>query len=384
MKRFVALLLILVFVLPIAASAQTTTQAANPNANISWPPPVYILRGQFQIRGTANLPNMSNYFIEFRPLNADLTPQVGADIWFPAILPSQLPVQDSVLGVWDTTLITDGLYEMRLTVNVAGGTPVFHVVSPLRIENTPPPFAATATPIPTATPQLPTVTPIPTEDLTPRVTITSSPSGNMRTGDATVYNIIASLPTGTTARILGISNQGSGWYQVQLDDGRVGWVSPTIVQTAGSLNNLPRLQPPPRPTNTPTPLPTLTPVPVSQANLVAGIVELNPSGPSCAQTFNVGFDVANLGSVPTNNSGTVSLVDTRTADGSQQGSTLGGFPVLQPGQTFRVNMPLTISTWYNEQHNITLVIDPGNQIPENNEGDNVRTVTYTLAKGGCP
>ena len=383
MKRLFALLLILAFVLPITAFAQTT-QIVNPNANISWPPPVYILRGQFQIRGTANLPNMSNYFIEFRPLNADLTPQVGSDIWFPAILPSQFPIQDSVLGVWDTTLITDGLYEMRLTVNVSGGTPVFHVVSPLRIENTLPPFAATATPLPTATPLLPTATPVPTQDLTPRVTITSSPSGNMRTGDSTVYNIMASLPTGTTARILGISNQGSGWYQVQLDDGRVGWVSPTIVQVSGDLTNLPRLQPPPRPTNTPTPLPTLTPIPVSQSNLVAGIVELNPSSPSCAQTFTVGFDVANLGSVPTNISGTVSLVDTRTADGSQQGSTLGGFPVLQPGQTFRVNMPLTISTWYNEQHNITLVIDPGNQIPENNEGDNVRTVTYTLAKGSCP
>lgn len=384
MKRLLAMLLILAFVLPVTAFAQTTTQPVNPNANISWPPPVYILHGQFQIRGTANLPNMSNYFIEFRPLNADLTPQVGSDIWFPAILPSQAAVQDSVLGVWDTTLITDGLYEMRLTVNVNGGTPVFHVVSPLRIENTPPPFAATATPFPTATPQLPTATPVPTEDATPRVTIVSSPSGNMRTGDDTVYNIIMSLPTGTTARILGISNQGTGWYQVQLDDGRVGWVSPVIVQTSGNLTNLPRLQPPPRPTATPTPLPTLTPVPVSQSNLVAGIVELNPGSPSCAQTFNVGFDVANLGSQPTTISGTVSLVDTRTADGTQQGSTLGGFPILQPGQTFRVNMPLTISTWYNEQHNLTLVIDPGNQIPETVEGDNVRTVTYTLAKGSCP
>ncbi len=117
---------------------------------------------------------------------------------------------------------------------------------------------------------------------------------------------------------------------------------------------------------------------------MAGIVVFSPSTPTCAQTFNVGFDVANLGSQPTAISGTVSLVDSRAADGSQQGSTVGGFPVLQPGQTFRVTMPLTVSTWYNEQHNITLVIDPSNQIPESNESDNVRTISYTLQKGSCP
>ncbi len=111
---------------------------------------------------------------------------------------------------------------------------------------------------------------------------------------------------------------------------------------------------------------------------------LDPGTPTCGQTFTVGFDVANLGSQPTAFSGTVSLIDTRAADGSQQGpGTIGGFPILQPGQTFRVNMPLTISTWYNEQHNLTLVIDPSNQIPENNESDNIRTISYTLQKGSC-
>jgi hypothetical protein len=209
-------------------------------------------------------------------------------------------------------------------------------------------------------------------------------SGNVRQGDSTFYAVITSLPTGTTARILGISNQGTGWYQIQLDSGQIGWVAPSIVTTSGDLTNLPRIQPPPPPPPTATPLPTFTPVPVSQANLVAGIVVFDPAQPTCAQTFTVGFDVANLGSQPTAFSGTVSLVDTRAADGSQQGNTLGGFPIIQPGQTVRVNMPLTISTWYNEQHNITLVIDPANQIPETVEGDNTRTVSYTLAKGSCP
>jgi len=388
MKRPLLLLLILVLVLPMALSAQgDTTTPANPNAQIIWPPPVYVVSGQFKIWGTANLPNMSNYFIEFRPLNPDMTPQSSNNVWFPAILPSQAAVQQDVLGEWDTTLVGDGLYELRLTVNVTNGNPVYHIVSPLRIQNILPAFAATATPFPTATFIPPTPVPQPTIDTTPRVTITSSPQGNVREGDSTFYRILTSLPSGTSARILGISNRGSGWYQIQLDNGLIGWVAPSIVSTSGDLTGLPRVQPPPPPPPTATPFPTAipsTPIPVSQANLVAGIVVLDPGSPTCAQTFTVGFDVANLGSQPTSISGTVSLVDTRNSDGSQQGNTIGGFPVLSPGQTFRVNMPLTISTWYNEQHNITLVIDPANQIPETVEGDNARTISYTLAKGSCP
>ena len=390
MKRLLLLLLILLLALPLTVSAQIVTPEPNPNASITWPPPVYVVRGEFPIRGTANLPNMTNYFIEFRPLNADLTPQSDNNVWLPAILPSTSPVQDNVLGMWNTTLVNDGLYELRLTVNVSQGTAVTQIVSPLRIENVPSPFAATPVPtqLPTALiPTQPPATPVPTQDLTPRVTISSSPSGNVRQGDSIFYNIITSLPTDTTARILGISNRNTGWYQIQLDNGQIGWVSPTIVTTSGDLSALPRIEPPPPPPPTPTPIPTAIPataIPSSQANLVAGNISLDPGQPSCAQTFTVHFDVANLGSEATTMSGTVSLVDTRAADGSQQGNTIGGFPVLQPGVTFNVSMPLTISTYYNEQHNITLVIDPSNQIPETNTGDNSRSISYTLQKGSCP
>ncbi len=393
MKRMLLWLTVVLFALPLTVSAQavTPTVAPNPNATISWPPPVYVIRGQFQIRGTANLPNMTNYFIEFRPLNDDLTPQGGNDVWFPAILPSQAAVQDGVLGTWDTTLVTDGLYQLRLTVNVSQGTPVFDIVSPLRVENTPSPFEVPPTPIPTNTPlatSTPLATPTPTEDLTPRVTITSSPTGNLRAGDSIFYNILASLPAGTTARILGISNRGTGWYQVQLDNGQTGWVSPSIVTTSGDLTNLQSVQPPPPPPPTPTPIPTavpFTPVPVSQANLVVGNVTFNPGSPQCNQAFQVKIDIANLGSQPTAAGGTVTVIDTRAADGSQQGPAGStSFPVIQAGQTVNVTVILTIGTYYNEQHNITVNVDPGNQIPETTKGDNVKTLSYTLNKGGCP
>jgi len=142
----------------------------DPNANISWPPPVYVLRGQFELRGSANLPNMTNYFIEYRPVSADLVNLPDESVpWQPATLPSASAVSNDVLGVWDTRLTDDGLYELRLTINVRGGQPVYFRLAPVRVENNPPPFAVIATPtqLPVA---LPTLLPTPTAfDPSPRV-----------------------------------------------------------------------------------------------------------------------------------------------------------------------------------------------------------------------
>jgi hypothetical protein len=404
-RRVSLLVLVLLLALAIPVFAQTDVTPSptpNPGANISWPPPVYVVRGEFEIRGSANLPEMTNYFIQLRSIDdvfglegaaaTEAPVAAGAEDegFFPVILPSSSPVADDVLGVWDTTIWPDGLYELRLTVNVASGEPVTHTVSPLRVENEPPPFAqppvdqATQAPAPTqaVATQPPPPTVPPTEDPTPRVTV-STPNGNVRTGDSTNYPIIASLSQGQTADIVGISNTGSGWFQVRLTNGQIGWMAPSIVTVSGNMSGIPRIQPPPPPaTPTFTPVPA-TATPTTQANLVSGVVVLNPSAPTCNVTFTVGFDVANLGTENTIASGIVSLVDTRAADGTVQATTIGGFPVLTPGQTFRVEMPLTVSTWFNEVHRITLTIDQGGQIPETQDGDNVRVIEYTLAQGSC-
>ncbi|PJF24742.1 MAG: hypothetical protein CUN53_16295, partial [Phototrophicales bacterium] len=147
-------------------------------------------------------------------------------------------------------------------------------------------------------------------------------------------------------------------------------------------------QPPPPPPPTATPVPviaaTLPPAGNPNINLVAGVLELNPFPLRCAENTQIGFDVANLGTAPTTQSGRVTVTDFRVADNSPQGSTFGDFPILQPGQTFRVIMNLTISTWYNEQHRLVVEIDAANVFGESNRGDNRREVTYTLDKANCP
>lgn len=45
---------------------------------------------------------------------------------------------------------------------------------------------------------------------------------NVRNGASTSYSIISKLPQGSRVKVIGILN---GWCQVQLSDGRIGWVS---------------------------------------------------------------------------------------------------------------------------------------------------------------
>lgn len=375
----------LLLALGVTAQAQEllpTATPVDPNANISWPPPVYVMRGEFTVRGAANLPNMVSYFLEFRPLNPDLTPADNDVPWFPVSVPQTQAVQDDVLGVWDTTTVEDGVYELRLTFNLPNSQQEFFVVSPLRIENDPPPFAITPTPVTTeeAPPVVvPQVTATPTFDPSPRAT--ARLNSNVRRGDSVIYEAFAGLQSGQTVPIVGRSSLGSGWFLIQLPDGRQGWVSPSVVDVTGELGGVPFVEPPPPPT--PTPIPA-TPTPTATVNLVAGNFRFDPNTPTCAQTFNVYLDVANFGTT-VSPSGLISVQDFRAADNTMQGNTLGAVPAINPGQTVNVGpIPITISTFYNEQHRLVISIDPGNQIIETNKTDNSINAVYTLAKGACP
>lgn len=103
----------------------------------------------------------------------------------------------------------------------------------------------TPTPLLTLTPALtatanstpPPSTAAPMDDSTPRATILIP--ANIRTGDSTAYPIVIRLNQGQTVRILGISGRQTGWYQIQLPDGRAGWIAPSLVTVAGDLTDLP-------------------------------------------------------------------------------------------------------------------------------------------------
>lgn len=378
-------LLLLAALLSVTASVSaqatpTSTPTPNPNANISWPPPVYVVRSLFTIYGTANLPNMTGWFLEQRPVDATLPEDQG---WIPVTLVSRTPTQNSVLGVWDTTIATDGIYSLRLNVSLSNGTRVYALITPLRVENNPPPFAGIATGQPNVVPTLgglPTLLPTPTAfSTTPQAT--ARINANVRRGDGTIFEVIGNLQAGTTVQIIGVSSLGTNWYLIVLPNGIQGWVAPSVVDVSGNLASVPRVNPPTPPTPTPIPV---TATPTSTINLVAGNFRFDPGSPNCGQTFNIYMDVANFGS-SFSPSGTISVNDYRQSDGAFQTSTLGAFPAIAPGQTVNVGpIPLTVSTFYNENHRLLMTVDGSNQIFETNENDNTKEAIYLLNKASCP
>lgn len=357
----------------------TGENPADPNANITWPPPVYLLSGSFDIRGSANLANMQLYFIEVRQLNDDGTPLDEEIDWLPVTLPSRAPVLDDVLGTWDTSVEPDGLYEMRLVIETGAGQPVIFRVAPLRIENEPPPFAVTPTPdgaglplptvpaLPTQPPAQPTLQPTPTQfDPTPQLTV--GVSANVREGDSTDYNIIGSLQPGQVARILGVSNRGTGWYYIELPNGIRGWIAGGIARVTGNLAGLPRIEPPPPPF-TPTPLPSPTPDLPDAA--ILGI-RYDRGEIRQGEAFQVIVRVRNNNAVTLPDVPVLCTFKPMNQEVSALVGALGGF------QEREIFMPVTLNSGGGANVQVDCAVDVNNVVAETNVQNNFFSITTPL------
>jgi len=118
-----ALLLIAFLLLTLPAAAQDA------NTAITWPPPVYDVAGTIDVRGTVNPPDLQAYFLEVG-IYGEESPQ-----WLPVTLPKTTPVTGGVIDQWLTTLVPDGIYQLRLHVQLRSGENQFFVVGPIRVAN---------------------------------------------------------------------------------------------------------------------------------------------------------------------------------------------------------------------------------------------------------
>ena len=130
-------------------------------------------------------------------------------------------------------------------------------------------------------------------------------------------------------------------------------------------------------------MPPATNTPTTVTNLAINGAALQPATPVCASAFNVAVDILNNGSQSTGTSFTVTVTDRHPGSGTTTTSNSATIPALGPGQNFLVLIPLTVSVFYSEEHQVIVRVDSNNQVPEPNEGDNTRTLTYTLSKGSC-
>ena len=358
-------LLIALSIMPAMAQSDETT-----GVEIIWPTPATEVWGTGDVVGTAAVSGMAFYHLEYLPLNDDLSFPDSAP-WIPLTVAIENTVRDGVLATLDTTAFADGVYALRLVVNTRAGQQFYDTVSPIRVSNerferVTEQIANQALLDAGVTPtEEPTSEPPPTpSDTTPQVTPTGATTNVRRCDvvDNQACPVLDFLRQGEFATILALSSNGSGWYQVRLASGLVGWVSPTVVTTSGELSSLPRVAPP-------APLPR--PIPPAAANVVPNSIAIENNLAVCGRTFNAQVNVVNIGNLASS-PGTVSLQNVNTRTGTVTFTSFGNFPAMNPGGNFVVVIPVTVTVFFNEEHELRAFI-----------GSQQVSLRYVLQQGDC-
>ena len=166
MKRTLSILSLVVILL---AFAGTRTSVAQPSGQITSPRDRASVRGLVPIEGRATHAQFQKYEIHYGP-----EPNPGGQ-WTPiAGSPFAVPVVQGRLGLWDTTIIPDGVYSLRLRVVRLDGNYDEYFVRGIQVSNTRP--TETPTPEETPTPAPPTETPTATPTIVIGVPTVASPT----------------------------------------------------------------------------------------------------------------------------------------------------------------------------------------------------------------
>lgn len=141
--------LIVISILAITMGAAAERAQVPGFAEITNPVEGQSLSGVVTIEGTASHPSFQSYSVSFA---YDPNP---TGTWFTIADQVQAPVSDGRLAVWDTSSLTPGIYQLRLTVAVEDGQSLESVVGKLRVGPQAAPFTPTTAATPTIVPQLP-------------------------------------------------------------------------------------------------------------------------------------------------------------------------------------------------------------------------------------
>ena len=149
-----------------------------------------LLSGLVPVTGSATHPQFTRYELAF-----GYSPN-PTDTWFSLQAPATSQVINEVLGIWDTTKISDGLYVLRLRVFYGDGAYLETFVANVRVQNStqaaPTALPATAGPAPTETPAPTATTPL--IDLPP--TATAAPASGTDAGPSDGGGSLIEVPAG--------------------------------------------------------------------------------------------------------------------------------------------------------------------------------------------
>jgi len=114
----------IVFLLGLVfSSSQVST-----NPSITNPAEGEVVEGIVEIRGSVPVENFASAKLSYAYAGENV------EDWF-LIANIETPKQDDVLGVWDTTTITDGFYEIRLRVKTTSGEKMDVILTGIQVAN---------------------------------------------------------------------------------------------------------------------------------------------------------------------------------------------------------------------------------------------------------
>ena len=175
---------------------------------ITSPVPGSIVSGMVSVIGSALHPQFLQYQVEFGP-----DPNAN-NLWYPVTSMIFTPVNNGVLGSWNTTSVQDGAYLLRLRVYLRDGTTLSTVSNFIQVRNGRP------TPVPTATPSIPRPTAAFTQSVSlgevpMTVQFTNFSTGNITSiqwnfGDGTTSNVFSPVHTYNRAGLFNVTLTVSG------------------------------------------------------------------------------------------------------------------------------------------------------------------------------
>jgi PKD repeat protein/ABC-type branched-subunit amino acid transport system substrate-binding protein len=136
-----------VFIAPPSPTPLPTSTPLPPPTNTPFPVSIVVtapfpgsqVSGTVSIRGSAIHPNFQSFTVEVGP---DPNP---SNVWIP-INDQTIPVLNGTLASWNTTILPDGVYQLRLQILLRDGTRYMTVTNGIRVSNAPP-TAIPSTPI---------------------------------------------------------------------------------------------------------------------------------------------------------------------------------------------------------------------------------------------
>jgi hypothetical protein len=151
-------------------AGQAYAQEGQGQCLIQSPAPGEDVRGQVMIVGAATHP-------DFRWYQLGYAPDPNPDGKWSFFWSSETAVSGGQLGMWDTTQISDGTYQLILEVHRNDGNNEHCFVQNIRVNNSAPTPTFTALPLPT---RADTPTPLPTLEDTPTVVVEQPPTATPR------------------------------------------------------------------------------------------------------------------------------------------------------------------------------------------------------------